>query len=134
MPTTPCRDCQTAVSTTAQKCPQCGAPYPYKAAFDGYGFEFKSRQVLLGMPLLHVSFKYRPNRMPVVAKGWLAIGQFSCGLVNISQFGVGPICISQFALAGAAVMQIGAAVLGVCQIGLVYEGVGMVICRLKDLL
>ncbi len=134
MPTTPCRDCQTLVSTSALRCTQCGAPLPYQAEFTGYGFEWKSPQVYLGLPLVHVSFKYRANRTPVVAKGWLAIGQFSCGFVNLSQFGVGPVCISQFALAGVALAQFTAAVYGVCQVGLLFDGFGQVVFRLKDLL
>ena len=134
MPTTPCRDCGREVSTNAPSCPGCGAIQPYKAEWDGYGFEYKSETTLIGLPLVHVSFKYRPNRVPVVAKGWVAVGQFSAGFVNISQFGVGPICVSQFALAGVAVSQICASILGVCQIGVLYDGVGMLVYRLKDLL
>ncbi|MEA3306164.1 MAG: hypothetical protein U9Q34_00070 [Elusimicrobiota bacterium] len=37
--------------------------------FDGYGFEYKSEAEFLGFPLLHGSFKYRPNYIPVPAKG-----------------------------------------------------------------
>lgn len=134
MPTTPCRDCGHEVSTNAPTCPSCGAVKPYLAEWDGYGFEYKSPTTLLGLPLVHVSFKYRPNRVPVVAKGWVAVGQFSAGFINVSQFGVGPICVSQFALAAVAVSQICGSILGVCQIGLLYDGVGMVVYRLKDLL
>lgn len=135
MPTVACRDCGHQVSPSAFTCPECNAPNPSKPIEEaGYGFEWKSKQTLLGLPLIHVSFKYRLNRMPVVAKGWLAIGQFSYGFVNLSQFGVGPVCISQFAIAGVAVAQFCAAVLGVCQVGAIYEGVGMVVWRLKDLL
>ena len=134
MPTTPCRECGNEVSTQAPMCPQCGAVQPYKPVFDGWGYEYKSDATLLGLPLVHVSFKYRPNYTPVVARGWLAIGQFSAGFFNLSQFGVGPFCVSQFALAGAAVMQMGVAAVAVCQIGLVYDGLGMLLYRLKDLL
>ncbi len=134
MPTSHCRDCQHVVSTTAVACPECGAPFPYRDTWDGYGFEWKSARTLLGLPLVHVSFKYRANRTPVVAKGWIAVGQFSAGFLNISQFGVGPFAISQFALAGVALSQICAAVVAVCQIGIVFDGFGQVIVRLKDLL
>lgn len=132
MPTTLCRDCKREVSTQAHSCPECGAPHPYQPKWDGYGFEYKSRTTLLGLPLVHIAFKYRPNRVPVVAKGWLAIGQFSYGVVNVSQFGCGPICLSQVALAGAAVAQICGAVLGACQLGIVWEGIGQTVLRLSD--
>ena len=66
-----CRDCGHHVSTTAVSCPECGAPCPANADWDGWGFEYKSKASLLGLPLLHVSFKYRRNRIPVVANGWL---------------------------------------------------------------
>jgi hypothetical protein len=42
-----------------------------------------------GLPLLHISIKYRSNRRPVVAKGLIAIGQFACGVCPLSQFGEG---------------------------------------------
>jgi hypothetical protein len=134
MPIVTCRECENEVSTNALTCPSCGAPYPWKETFDGYGWEWKSQAVWLGIPLVHISFKYRQNRMPVIARGWLAIGQFSYGFINISQFGVGPFALSQFSLAGMAISQITAAILALCQIGLVYDGWGQIVFRLKDLL
>ena len=134
MPTTTCRDCEVEVSTSALQCPECGAPFPYKETWDGYGYEYKSEATFLGQPLVHISFKYRPNKVPVVAQGWLAIGQFSAGFVNISQFGLGPICLSQFALAGMAISQFCASAVGIAQMGLVYDGWGQMIYKIKDLL
>lgn len=144
MPTTACRDCQHEVSTAALSCPHCGAFYPFQAEWDGWGYEWKSKTTIAGLPLVHVAFKYRQNMRPVVAKGWIAIGQFSYGFLNISQFGLGPFAVSQFALAGAALSQISvaavsvsqltAAFYGVCQAGVVYDGFGMQILRIKDLL
>lgn len=49
---------------------------------------------MLGLPLLHVSFKYRPNRMPVPARGIIAIGQFAYGVFTLSQFGIGMVSVS----------------------------------------
>ena len=68
------RECRHNISEQAVFCPGCGAPYPGKEKWDGWGFEYKSQATLLGLPLLHVSFKYRPNRRPVPAKGVIAIG------------------------------------------------------------
>ena len=42
-------------------------PYPAKAKWDGWGFEYKSEARIGGLPLLHVAFKFRPNRVPVPA-------------------------------------------------------------------
>jgi hypothetical protein len=70
-------------------CPSCGAPFPAKEKWDGWGYEFKSGATLLGIPLVHISFKFRPNRVPVPARGIIAIGQFACGVITVSQFGIG---------------------------------------------
>lgn len=144
MKTTACRDCGHEVSTSAPACPNCGCPYPYKEKWDGYGLEWKSKQELLGLPLVHVAFKYRQTGRPVVAKGWLAIGQFSYGFLNISQFGLGPFAVSQFALAGAALSQMSIAGMtlsqmtvafyGICHVGITYTGRGMHVIKIEDLL
>ena len=76
----PCRECKNEISEQAITCPHCGAPYPAREKWDGWGFEYKSKLIFWGLPFLHISFKYRPNRMPVVAKGIIAIGQFAYGL------------------------------------------------------
>lgn len=105
----PCRECRRKGSEQALLCPGCGAPYPARGQWDGWGSEFKSKQKWLGLPLLHISFKYRPNRMPVPARGIVAIAQFGIGVISISQFGVGFISISQFAIAAYAIAQFGIA-------------------------
>lgn len=129
-----CRECAHDVSEQAYACPQCGAPYPWREKWDGWGFEYRSNIELLGLPLLHVSFKYRPNRVPVVARGVISVGQFGCGIVNISQFGVGLISISQFTLAGFAVAQFALAYSLVAQFGVyVHEGRGQLVVKLADL-
>jgi hypothetical protein len=90
---------------------------------------------IAGIPLLHISFKYRPNRTPVVARGIIAIGQFGCGVICIAQFGVGVISVSQFTIAGLALAQFAAAYSLIAQFGLyVAEGRGQYVFRLADLL
>ena len=132
---TTCRECNHQVSKDALACPGCGAPYPAKKKWDGYGFEYKSGTSLFGWPLLHVSFKYRPSRMPVPAKGVIAIGQFACGGVTLSQFGIGIISVSQFTIAGFALAQFAAAYELIAQFGVyVNEGVGQMVISLSDLL
>jgi RNA polymerase subunit RPABC4/transcription elongation factor Spt4 len=131
----PCRECRREVSEQAFSCPQCGAPYPTREKWDGWGFEYKSELEIAGLPLLHIAFKYRPNRTPVVARGVIAIGQFGCGIVCISQFGVGVVSISQFTIAGFAIAQFAAAYSLVAQFGLyIAEGHGQLVFRLGDLL
>ena len=114
----PCRECKKEISEQAITCPHCGAPYPAKEKWDGWGFEYKSKLVFWGLPLLHISFKYRPNRMPVVAKGIIAIGQFAYGVVTISQFGIGIFSLSQFTVAVYALAQFAAAYSLIAQIGI----------------
>ena len=87
------------------------------------------------MPLVHVSFKYRPNRAPVVARGIVAIGQFGCGIITISQFGIGVFSISQFTVAGFALAQFAIAYSLVAQCGLyVQEGHGQLVRNFMELL
>jgi len=130
-----CRECHHQVSADAVACPGCGAPYPARAKWDGYGFEYRSDTTLFGLPLLHISFKYRPNRTPVVARGVIAIGQFACGGLTLSQFGIGLISISQFTVAGFALAQFALAYRLIAQIGIhVQEGTGQFVIRLADLL
>jgi hypothetical protein len=131
----PCRECKREISEQAYACPQCGAPFPAREKWDGWGFEYKSPVEIAGIPLLHISFKYRPNRTPVVARGIIAIGQFGCGVICIAQFGVGVISVSQFTIAGLALAQFAAAYSLIAQFGLyVAEGRGQYVFRLADLL
>lgn len=121
----PCRECRHEISEQAVSCPNCGAPFPALERWDGWGFEYKSRLTVFGLPLVHISFKYRHNRAPVVAKGVIAIGQFACGVITISQFGIGIVSVGQFTLAGFALVQFAAAYSLIAQVGLfVHHGQG----------
>jgi len=131
----PCRQCAHTVSEDAVLCPNCGAPFPAKEKWDGYGFEYKSAATLFGLPLLHVSFKYRPNRVPVPAKGIIAIGQFGCGLVTIAQFGIGVISVCQFTIAGFALAQFAFAYSLIAQMGIfIHQGRGQLVRSLASIL
>lgn len=130
-----CRECQQSVSEHAAACPHCGAPFPAKAKWDGWGFEYKSEATLLGLPLLHISFKYRPNRIPVPAKGVFAIGQFAAGIFTLSQFGVGVVSVSQFTVAAYALAQFGFAYSLIAQIGVyIHQGRGQIVKSLAEML
>ena len=130
-----CRECSHEVSEQALSCPNCGAPRPAKDQWDGWGFEYKSQTTLMGLPLVHISFKYRPDRRPVPAKGIIAIGQFGMGIVTIAQFGIGLFGICQFAIAGYALAQFAFAWSLIAQIGLyLHKGAGQVVFKLSELL
>jgi len=130
-----CRDCHGIVSEQAMACPHCGAPYPAREKWDGYGFEYKSGMTIAGLPLVHISFKYVPGRGPVPARGIIAIGQFAVGIVSISQFGIGIVSISQFAIAGFALAQFAVAYSIVAQIGLFFDkGHGPMVWNVLDLI
>jgi hypothetical protein len=131
----PCRECQQPISEQAFACPHCGAPYPAKPVWDGWGFEYKSEFCIGELPLLHIAFKYRPNRTPVVAKGVIAIGQFAVGGLCISQFGLGIVSISQFTIAGFALAQFAFAYSLVAQFGIYLSaGHGQLVFKLSELL
>ena len=130
-----CRECKQEISEQAVSCPHCGAPYPAREKWDGWGFEYKSEANLFGLPLVHISFKYRPNRVPVVAKGILAIGQFAYGIIAISQFGIGVISISQFTIAVYALAQFAAAYSLIAQVGVyINEGHGQLVKSVTELI
>ena len=131
----PCRECRREISEQAMACPHCGATFPAREKWDGFGFEYKSQLVFFGWPLLHISFKYRPNRMPVPAKGIIAIGQFACGGLVLSQFGVGLVSISQFTIAGYAVAQFAIAYSLIAQFGLyLSHGRGQLVKRVGEVI
>jgi len=110
-------------------------PYPARAKWDGWGFEYKSQATLLGLPILHVSFKYRPKRVPVPAKGVFAVGQFACGVVTLSQFGVGVFSVSQFTIAGFALAQFAIAYSLIAQFGVfLHQGRGQLVWGLADII
>lgn len=131
----PCRDCQVAVSEQAMACPHCGAPYPAREQWDGWGYEYKSRIKIAGLPLVHISFKYTPNYRPVPARGIIAIGQFAVGVVTVSQFGIGIVSVSQFTIAGFALAQFALAYSLIAQIGLyIDKGYGQLVWNILDLI
>ncbi len=131
----PCRECHHEISEQALACPSCGAPSPGRKQWDGWGYEYKSSVTFFGWPWLHISFKYRPSRRPVPARGVIAIGQFACGILTVSQFGIGVVSISQFTIAGFAIAQFAAAYSLVAQMGIfVHEGHGQLVRSVKELL
>ncbi len=131
----PCRECRHSISEQAFTCPNCGAPYPARKQWDGWGYEYKSGATLLGLPLLHISFKFRPNKMPVPAKGVFAIGQFATGIFTLAQFSIGVVSVSQFTIAFFALAQFAFAFKLIAQMGIyIDEGYGQIVKSLTELL
>ena len=131
----PCRECRHDVSEQAMACPHCGAPCPARERWDGWGFEYKSKETMLGLPLLHISFKFRPNLVPVPARGIIAIGQFACCVFTLSQFGIGIVSVSQFTIAVYALAQFAVAYSLVAQLGIyIHEGHGQIVKSLMELM
>ena len=131
----PCRECRREISEQAITCPHCGAPYPARQSWDGWGYEYKSPLKIAGLPLVHISFKYRVNRTPVVARGIIAIGQFGYGVVCIAQFGIGLLSLCQFTIAGFALAQFALAYSLIAQFGVyIAQGYGQLVFQLSELL
>ncbi len=129
----PCRTCEHEVSEEAVTCPNCGAPNPANPNWDGWGYEYKSKLTIANMPLLHIAFKYRPNRMPVVARGIIAIGQFGAGVITVAQFGVGIVNVSQMAVGVWAIGQFAVASSLIAQVGIYFHhGRGQAVISFMD--
>jgi len=69
--------------------------------WDGFGWEYKSKFEVFGLPLVHISFKYRRNRTPVVAKGIISIGQIGIGFFSLGQLTIAYYALAQIAFANS---------------------------------
>ena len=124
-----CPECSRGISEKALACPHCGYPLkeppappteapvvivrPGKRA---WGFEWRTKAEVLGLPLIHVAIGRDPKTRKLrVAKGIVAIGQFGFGFITIAQLGVG--LVFGFGQAVAGLVAIGQVALGV-QFGL----------------
>ncbi|MDF2891850.1 MAG: transcriptional regulator, family protein [Clostridia bacterium] len=93
-------------------------------------FEYKSKIMMLGLPLIHIKFTRGYGRRIAVAKGIIAIGDISIGALSIGGIALGGICIGGGAfglisLGGLALgllalggVAIGGMALGGCALGL----------------
>lgn len=130
-----CRECNQPVAADAVSCPNCGAQYPSQKSSSGWGFEYKDKHTLFGLPIVHVSFKYKSNGTPVPAKGIIAIGQFAVGVINISQFGIGVVSVSQVSIGAFVLAQVAIGYDILAQAGLYLNtGVGQAVKNVFELL
>ncbi len=105
----PCRECATPVSDGTAVCPQCGAPRPAQREWTGEGYEWKSRALWMGAPVVHVAFGSDRAGRPRPARGVIAIGQRAVGGVAIGILAGGFISIG--------VVSVGVFSLGVVSVG-----------------
>lgn len=89
-------------------------PEPANFTRRASGFQWKTRTRLLGIPLICVAYGRDEKGRTMVAKGFVAIGQFAVGGLAIGQFGVGLVGIGQFALGLLALGQLALGVLVGC--------------------
>jgi hypothetical protein len=124
-----CNECGKEISSKAFICPHCG----YSRWIGQYGFEYRSKTELFGLPLVHIvsgpSIDPTTGRLRV-AKGIIAIGGISVGVISVGGFSVGLLsfggcAIGGIALGGLAVglgaaaggLAIGTIAIGGCAIG-----------------
>jgi hypothetical protein len=105
MPIINCPECARSVSDKAQSCPSCGYPLQagvpgpsFRGAWGYYGYEYKSKKMIFGMPLVHIAYGPSPGGGLRVAKGFIAIGNVAVGVIAI-----GGVALGIFALAGVGI-------------------------------
>ncbi|MBD3176077.1 MAG: serine hydrolase, partial [Armatimonadia bacterium] len=99
------------------------------------GWGWQSKGTVLGLPWIHISFRYRDGWKPVPAKGVIAVGHVSVGVIGVGQFALGLIAIGQFVLAGWALAHVGAAYSLIAQVGVyVDDGYGQVMVDASEAL
>jgi len=96
------------------------------AEWNGTGFEWKSKTLVCGYPLVHIAFGRDANGKIRVAKGVVAVGQFGMGLITIAQigfgvlFGLGQVMVGTTAIAQIAIT----ALFGLGQFATGYAAIG----------
>ena len=120
-----CPECGHKISEKALACPQCG--YPMGGGFL-WGFEYRSKTKVFGLPLIHIVPGYAVNPASGrlrVAKGIIAIGHIAIGLIAIGGVALGGLCFGGLAiglLLAIGGMALGTVALGGMAIGLVAIG------------
>lgn len=98
---------------------------------DLWGFDWKTKTAVMGIPLVCVSFGRDHNGKRRIAKGLIAVGNYAIGGIALGQFALGVISIGQFAFGLAAAGQLALAIvagfgqfaLGVFAVGQFVAGV-----------
>jgi hypothetical protein len=122
MPLIECPDCTSAISDLAVSCPHCGRPL---RPLPQYGYEYRSRWTLFGLPLVHIATGVDPvTGLKRVAKGIIAFGDIAIGVLAFGGIALGGItfggvAVGLLALAGVAIggVALGGTALGVIALG-----------------
>ncbi len=142
MPLTNCSECGRQVSDRAATCPGCGHPLRPESAPGGgggmpfyWGYEYKSKATIWGLPLIHIAQGFTPEGRMRVAKGFIAIGNVAIGVfaiggaavggIAIAGAGLGVICLAGLALGlfcGVGGMAVGYIAIGGIAIGIYSVG------------
>jgi len=101
-----CPNCDHELPSLYAECPKCRA-----RAIEPKGYEWKSRLMWIGAPVVHVAFGCDATGRAYVARGVIAIGQRAIGGVAIGIMATGFIAIG--------LVGIGAFSLGVVAVGVV---------------
>lgn len=83
------------------------------------GFEYKSKTVVLGLPLVHVCFHHSKHRFKP-AKGIIAIGNIAFGFLSIGLLSFGALSIGALSI---GLLALGAIALGVAAFGSIAIGI-----------
>jgi len=125
-----CPECQQPVSDEAPVCVHCGytlRPAVRRGWRRAWGFEWRTKAEVFGLPLIHVAIGRDPQTLRLRgAKGIIAVGQFAVGLVTVAQFGVGLLFgFGQFVVGSVVVAQFaGGLVFGLGQFASGYVAIG----------
>jgi len=97
-----CPECHNCVSDKAVSCPQCGCPINSSGVgFSSnmfFGYEYKSKTTLGGVPLVHVSSGITADGRPRVARGIIAIGNIAIGVLAFGGIALGGIALGGVSL------------------------------------
>lgn len=102
-------------------CPHCGKRFWVEAGTSVnpspwmFGFEYRSRQELFGLPLIHVATGINPyTGLPRLARGIIAIGNFAVGVVAVGGLAAGGLVLSGI---GAGLMTLAGIAVGWIAVG-----------------